>query len=180
VRWSGDHVKIVKSKTSRLVVLPEYYQLIKKDQDSIGTWVALSAKDVPQETGLHAVSFDRKEDDRPSLVYTTPAEDTSSWKQPGPVAGPFKVKLGDGSTLTYYWYRFADQPALLNAGLSKQAREEMQRRATLLHKYWTMDRAYLPPPMSGKLASVDPALLVTPPKGLEVGYVPIVTQQGRE
>jgi hypothetical protein len=68
----------------------------------------------------------------------------------------------------------------LNAGLSKQEREEMQRRASLLHKYWTIDRAYLPPPMSGKLASVDPALLVTPPKGFEIGYVPIVTQQGRE
>jgi hypothetical protein len=168
------------SGSSGLVTLPEYYQLIKKGQDSIGTWVALSAKDVPRETGLHDVSFDRKEDDRPSLVYTTPSEDTSSWKNPGPVAGPFKVKLGDGSTVTYYWYRFADQPALLNAGLSKQEREEMQRRASLLHKYWTIDRAYLPPPMSGKLASVDPALLVTPPKGFEIGYVPIVTQQGRE
>ena len=30
---------------------------------------------------------------------------------------------------------------------------------------------------SGELASLDPALLVTPPKGLEVGYVPIVTRQ---
>jgi hypothetical protein len=29
----------------------------------------------------------------------------------------------------------------------------------------------------GKLARLDPALLVTPPKGLEVGYVPIVTRQ---
>jgi len=180
VRWAGEHIKTAKSGSSGLVTLPEYYQLIKKGQDSIGTWVALSAKDVPRETGLHDVSFDRKEDDRPSLVYTTPSEDTSSWKNPGPVAGPFKVKLGDGSTVTYYWYRFADQPALLNAGLSKQEREEMQRRASLLHKYWTIDRAYLPPPMSGKLASVDPALLVTPPKGFEIGYVPIVTQQGRE
>jgi hypothetical protein len=180
VRWAGEQIKTTKSKSSSLVTLPEYYQLIKKGQDSIGTWVALSAKDVPRETGLHDVSFDRKEDDRPSLVYTTPSEDTSSWKNPGPVAGPFKVKLGDGSTVTYYWYRFADQPALLNAGLSKQEREEMQRRASLLHKYWTIDRAYLPPPMSGKLASVDPALLVTPPKGFEIGYVPIVTQQGRE
>jgi hypothetical protein len=27
------------------------------------------------------------------------------------------------------------------------------------------------------LVTLDPALLVTPPKGLEVGYVPIVTGQ---
>ena len=33
------------------------------------------------------------------------------------------------------------------------------------------------PPSSGTLASLDPALLVNPPKGLEVGYVPIVTRQ---
>jgi hypothetical protein len=29
----------------------------------------------------------------------------------------------------------------------------------------------------GSLATLDPALLVTPPKGLERGYVPIVTYQ---
>jgi len=33
------------------------------------------------------------------------------------------------------------------------------------------------PPGIGKLVALDPALLVTPPKGLEVGYVPIVTRQ---
>jgi hypothetical protein len=31
--------------------------------------------------------------------------------------------------------------------------------------------------MIGKLADIDPALIVTPPKGMEVGYVPIVTRQ---
>lgn len=35
----------------------------------------------------------------------------------------------------------------------------------------------LPPPSSGRLARLDPALLVTPPKGLEVGFVTIVTRQ---
>ena len=29
----------------------------------------------------------------------------------------------------------------------------------------------------GKLAEIDPALIVTPPSGLEAGYVPIVTRQ---
>jgi len=31
-----------------------------------------------------------------------------------------------------------------------------------------------------KLADLDPALLVTPPPGLEAGYVPIVTRQAAE
>jgi hypothetical protein len=56
----------------------------------------------------------------------------------------------------------------------------MQRRAELLHRFWTKEREYLPPPMSGKLAYLDPALIVKPPKGMEIGYVPIVTQQGLE
>jgi hypothetical protein len=33
------------------------------------------------------------------------------------------------------------------------------------------------PPTQGKLVALDPALLVTPPNGLEAGYVPIVTRQ---
>jgi len=32
----------------------------------------------------------------------------------------------------------------------------------------------------GKLATLDPALLVTPPKGMEAGYVPIVTRQAAQ
>jgi hypothetical protein len=46
-----------------------------------------------------------------------------------------------------------------------------------LHQLWQKDRDYLPPPETGELASIDPALLMTPPPGLEVGYVPIVTRQ---
>ncbi|MFO0823857.1 MAG: hypothetical protein U0792_12205 [Gemmataceae bacterium] len=107
----------------------------------------------------------------------TPDEAGSSWKKPGPAAGPFEAKLGDGSVATYYWYRFADQPAVLNANLTDAEREALQKRVELLHKNWTKDREYLPPPTVGKLADLDPAVLVTPPKGLEIGYVPIVTRQ---
>ena len=46
-----------------------------------------------------------------------------------------------------------------------------------LHRKWTKDRDYLAPPEIGKLADVDPALIVTPPTGLEAGYVPILTRQ---
>ena len=53
----------------------------------------------------------------------------------------------------------------------------MQQRVELLHRSWTKDQEYLPPPTVGRLADLDPAILVTPPKGLEVGYVPIVTRQ---
>jgi len=36
------------------------------------------------------------------------------------------------------------------------------------------------PPGTGTLVSLDPVLIVKPPKGFEVGYVPIVTKQGLE
>lgn len=179
VHWGGEHVTSRETGNSSLVVLPEYYKLVKTDDDDIGEWIAVSPEDVPLETGLHKVDF-KSTDKRNTLPYVTPEDQESSWKSPGPVAGPFKAKLGDGSTVTYYWYRFADQPALLNADLSKEEREEMQRRAELLHTHWTMEREYLPPPLIGELAEIDPALIVIPPPGFEVGYVPIVTQQGLE
>jgi hypothetical protein len=46
-----------------------------------------------------------------------------------------------------------------------------------VHAAWPIDRDYMAPPTRGELVKLDPALLVTPPKGLEVGYVPIVTYQ---
>ncbi|WP_202928028.1 hypothetical protein [Cyclobacterium salsum] len=180
VRWEGDLITKRKTNSHNLITLPEYYKMEKSSEDDMGQWVAVAPKEVPSETGLHNVSFNRAEDDRPSLTYVTPEEGDSSWKNPGPAAGPFKAKLGDGSTVTYYWYRFADQPALLNADMSKAAREEMQRRVELLHKHWKKDQEYLPPPLIGELADVDPALIVSPPAGMEVGYVPIVTKQGLE
>jgi hypothetical protein len=179
VRWEGDLIKKHDTGNGMVITLPEYYKLVKKDDDEVGEWVAIAPEEVPEETGLHNVDFSNKVPRNP-LAYVTPDEENSSWKSPGPVDGPFKVKIGDGSTLTYYWYRFADQPALLNADMTKEEREEMQRRVELLHKHWTKEREYLPPPMIGELADIDPSLIMVPPKGLEIGYVPIVTSQGIE
>ena len=47
----------------------------------------------------------------------------------------------------------------------------------MLHRAWTKDRNYLAPPDVGTLASLDPALILTPPRGMEAGYVPIATRQ---
>jgi hypothetical protein len=179
IRWDGEFITRRETNSCSVVLLPEYYKLVKTGNDEVGEWIAVAPGDVPAETGLHELSFKRP-DERASLTYITPEDEKSCWKTPGPVAGPFKAKLGDGSIVTYYWYRFADQPALLNADLSKEEREDMQKRVEKLHLNWTKDREYLPPPMIGKLADIDPALIVTPPARLEVGYVPIVTRQGLE
>ncbi|MGL6074230.1 MAG: hypothetical protein ACRC8S_08720 [Fimbriiglobus sp.] len=175
-RWAKDSVTKTDSKLGDLVTLPEYYRLSKdkKDRDQ---WQVVNVKDVPDETGLVKAVFP-KPDATPQKPYVTPDEPTSSWKKPGPVAGPFETKLGDGSTVTYYWYRFADQPALLNADMTDADREALQKRIEKLHREWTKEREYLPPPAAGKLADLDAGVLVTPPKGFEIGYVPIVTRQG--
>ncbi len=170
-KWSEDLV----TKANGLITLPEYFRL---DKDAAGKdrWSVVAGKDVPVETGLSQVEFPRRRgpDRRP---YVTPEEPASVWKTPGPSAGPFETKLGDGSVVTYSWYRFADQPALRHAHMTSDEREALQKRVELLHRSWTKDREYLPAPTVGTLADLDPAVIVTPPKGLEFGYVPIVTRQ---
>jgi hypothetical protein len=173
-RWDHKVVKQTDSKNVPLVKLPEYFHLVKSGRKS--HWVPVRAEDVPAETGLAQARFDRPSGRRPK-TYVTPDNPASCWKKPGPRAGPFQTKLGDGSVVTYYWYRFADQPAMLNADLTDQEREAVQVRVEKLHRLWKKDREYLPPPTIGKLAELDPALIVAPPQGLEAGYVPITTRQ---
>ena len=172
--WAEEAV----SRDGALVTLPEYYRL-EKAANGKERWVVVTAGDVPAETGLAKVEFPRRRGPERG-PYVTPEEAESCWKTPGPAAGPFEARLGDGSTVTYAWYRFADQPALLNADLTDAERETLQQRVEMLHRTWTKDREYLPPPTVGTLADLDPAVLVTPPAGLEVGYVPIVTRQAAQ
>jgi hypothetical protein len=170
-RWKPEAV----TPGEGLVTLPEYYRL---GQDKAGKpqWVPVPAGEVPADTGLGDVAFERAKARR-SEPYVTPEDPESCWKKPGPASGPFQAKLGDGSVVTYSWYRFVDQPTLLNADLSKEEREALQSRVEKIHRAWTKDRDYLPPPTAGGLADLDPALLVTPPAGMEAGFVPIVTRQ---
>lgn len=170
-KWAKGAV----SQEGALVTLPEYYRL-EKDNNGKERWVVVLAGDVPAEVGLAGVEFPKRRG-RERGPYITPEAVGSSWKKPGPVAGPIEARLGDGSVVTYYWYRFVDQPALLNADLTDAEREELQKRVEKIHRRWTKDRQYLPPNTVGTLANLDPAVLVTPPKGREVGYVPIVTRQ---
>ena len=177
-RWDADWVRKTNAGSGSVVMLPDYYQL-KTNANRKPEWEPVRAEDVPPETGLAGVQFPRIRDPHPE-PYVTPEDANSCWKKPGPKVGPFQAKLGDGSVLTYYWYRFADQPAMLNADLTDEERETVQARAEEIHRHWKKDREYLPPPTIGKLAEVDPASIVTPPPGLEVGYVPIVTRQAAQ
>jgi hypothetical protein len=136
--------------------------------------LAVAAKDVPDETGLTQARFTLAITDE---SYASPETEDSVWKKPGPKAGPFQAKLSDGSVVTYWWYRFIDQPALQDADLSDAEKEHLQTVVEQIHLHWTMEKDYLPPPAMGTLATLDSSLIVTPPKGFEIGYVPIVTRQ---
>ena len=130
--------------------------------------------DVPKETGLTQAAFPTAPSD---AIYTSPQKGDNCWQNPGPKAGPFQAKLSDGSVVTYYWYRFIDQPALQDAGLTSEEKQRLQATVEKIQKAWTLHKQYIPPPQVGALASLDPAMIVTPPKGLELGYVPIAVRQ---
>ncbi len=174
-RWNAERTNRKTCADRNLVTLPEYFRLENEGEED-AEWVAIAPDQVPLETRLRDAEFTPPAAE-PAEPYVTPDAPESCWKKPGPVAGPFKAHPGDGSVVTYYWYRFADQPALLNADLTDEERERMQTRVEKLHRHWTGDREYLAPPSRGELADLDPALLVTPPAGLDVGYVPIATRQ---
>jgi hypothetical protein len=177
-KWNPKYVK----NYGGYVILPEYYRVENPDDPKKARVVPVLPEEIPTEVyqKLKEVKFPPPESN--PKPFTTPDDPESCWKKPGPVAGPFKAYLRDGSVVTYYWYRFADQPALLNAGLTKEERERMQKRVEMIHRYWnenikSLFDYYLLPPKVSKLVDLDPAQIVTPPKGLEVGYVPIVVRQ---
>jgi len=134
--------------------------------------VAISASDLPENTNLLKTDFKLA---KPGQPFTSPAK--GAWTNPGPVAGPFQIKLSDGSLVTYSWYRFIDQPSFQQYDWTETKKAKLQSFVEKIHANWPIDRNYMAPPTMGELVTLDPALLVIPPKGMEVGYVPIVTRQ---
>jgi hypothetical protein len=147
-------------------VFPQYFKRVGQQ------CVAVAAADVPAQTQLLAQEFKPAGRGAP---YTSPT--TGAWSRPGPKSGPLTAKLADGSLVTYSWYRFVDQPSFQQYDWSVEKKAALQAFVEKLHANWPIDRDYMAPPSHGTLVALDPALLVTPPPGLELGYVPIVTRQ---
>ncbi|HPA17475.1 MAG TPA: hypothetical protein PLU30_06980 [Verrucomicrobiae bacterium] len=147
-------------------VFPQYYKQVGEER------VAVPVAEVPSATKLLTQKFKLA---NVGVPYTSPA--VGAWAKPGPKLGPFTAKLVDGSAVTYSWYRFVDQPSFQQCNWSAEKKAKLQAFVEKLHANWPTNRDYMAPPTRGKLVALDPALLVTPPKGLEVGYVPIVTRQ---
>jgi hypothetical protein len=149
-------------------VFPEYY---KRQGDY---FIPVTAAQVPDETGLKGAPFSiANADGWSGTAYKSP----SNWSTPSPAAGPFTTRLNDGSTVTYSWYRFIDQPSLQGFGWSDAIKSNLQAAVERIHINWKNQLEFMAPPSIGNLATLDSGLLVTPPKGLEIGYVPIVIKQ---
>ncbi len=138
------------------------------------TRVAVRASEVPASLGLREREFPRP-NAKPAPYSAEPL--AGAWATPGPSAGPFAAKLVDGSTVTYHWYRFVDQPVFAQCKFTDAERAALQSLVERMHRAWPIDGEYLAPPRAGKLVGFDANLFVTPPKGMEVGFVPIVTRQ---
>jgi hypothetical protein len=159
LRWTGNGTP---------GVFPQYFK-----QEGTAMQI-ITADQVPAETKLAEQVFATG---RAPVAYTSPDSGLKSWLSPAPPSGPHTAALNDGSVVTYYWYRFADQPSLQGLGWTESEKEQLQAKIEKIHVAWRSNAQFMAPPSRGSLASLDAALLVTPPPGLEIGYVPIVTRQ---
>tara|TARA_B100002052_G_scaffold108670_1_gene100190 strand:+ start:210 stop:1046 length:837 start_codon:yes stop_codon:yes gene_type:complete len=95
----------------------------------------------------------------------------------GPLPQVRTANLNDGSVVRYTWYRFVDQPAIAALGLSESQKERLQGLAERIHAQWNQQAVFIQPPSAGNLVQVQDEVLVNPPKGAEVGWVPVVISQ---
>jgi hypothetical protein len=101
-----------------------------------------------------------------------------SWWKPNSANDLYQAHLVDGSTLTYEWVRFIDQPAFLHLDLTESEKMRLQTQAENIQRSWdSANSSFMGVPTSGSLAKLDSGLSVTPPIGMEIGYVPIVIGQ---
>ena len=141
-----------------------------------GEYQAISMEEVPEETGLFDKTFIAK---TKGDSYSAP--ELGAWVSPGPIDNTtYTVQLNDGSTVDYRWYRFIDQPAFQQFNFSDEKKVHLQAFIEKMHREWGIDKDYMAAPTDGALVSIDDNLIVTPPAGMEYGYVPIVVYHGYE
>ncbi len=151
------------SGNARLEKIPTYYKEVGNARIAIPESEAPTALVQASFGGLMQTS---------SYVYQEP----SWWSQSPAASADITANLNDGSKVIYRWYKFVDQPALQRFDMNQSEKDGIQSAIEKMQKEW----AHFPmmkDPTSGSLVSFDAGLIVTPPKGLEIGYVPIVVKQ---
>ena len=148
---------------ARLEKIPQYYKEVGSSRIAI--------KETEAPTALVNAAFG-------SLMQTsTHVYQEPSWWQNNPAASKdLTANLKDGSQVTYRWYKFVDQPSLQRFEMNAAEKVGIQGAIEKMQKEWN-NFAMMKDPTVGSLVSFDEGLMVTPPKGLEIGYVPIVVKQ---
>jgi len=98
------------------------------------------------------------------------------------------VTLSDGTVVHYRWYKWREQPTMRQlarefpASYTEAYLAQMQARIEMMHAEWlngdTKEFLHRPKKIRTELhmAEVEHALVLTPPAGKEVGWVPVETQ----
>ena len=151
---------------------PQYYK------KSFGRIKAIRESDVPDNIGLKEKTFEAKP---PLSDFSIIDQNIECYGSLTASTDLDTVLLNDGTRVVYTWYRFVDQPSLHQYNLSTTAKNSLQEKVNKIHRNWSITDQYLPGPgaslNSTNLVSFDENLLVTPPPGKEVGFVPIVLKQ---
>ena len=145
-------------------ILPEYFLFTNN------SYVAIPTNQVPADVLLSQLDFATA---GTGGAYTAP----DSWTNPPASSGTNVVTLRDGSKISYAWYRFVDQPAMQGFSFTTAQKQLIQSRVEQIHAYWSTTANFMKPPTGGILVTLDPELIVTPPTGMEAGYVPVVLRQ---
>ena len=165
---NGTYFSLSWSDSTNAGSLPEYF---RKDGN---IWTPISSNQVPDSTNLKIQNF-------PALSASSwPSLDTSNtspWSSKNWAAGPFTTQLNDGSTVTYVWYKFINQPAIAQLELDQDTLQNLQSLVEKMHTQYGLNGPTIAPPSLGNLIGLDNALIVTPPPNLSVGYVPIAIGQ---
>lgn len=106
------------------------------------------------------------------FVYQYP----SWWDASPKTSEDLITELNDGSVAIYRRYKFVDQPASQRFELNESEKTNLQAVAVKMQKSWA-NSAMMDAPSKGTLNKFDSGMMVTPPKGLEFDYVPIVIKQ---
>uniref|UniRef100_A0A0G4GUG0 Uncharacterized protein n=1 Tax=Chromera velia CCMP2878 TaxID=1169474 RepID=A0A0G4GUG0_9ALVE len=103
---------------------------------------------------------------------------------PGPASLTlYCTRTSSPSWVAWRWYKFVDQPTLQRLNLSEEQKSYLQTRIETLHDMLGQNnRRWQKTKVAARvgLAILDPASLVTPPPGMEKGFVPYTIYEGLE
>lgn len=130
-------------------------------------WLAVDRSDSPSEMTSTDLVF-------PGAIrrsgYAPPLAD-------GPAPRVQQALLNDGSVVRYTWYRFVEQPAVVALDLDDAQKAGLQSLVEQIHRQWGPNAIFMMPPSEGDLARIQTEVIVAPPTGAEVGWVPVVISQ---